>query len=351
MTILSRLMSELKNRIPIKAIISAGLSAMLLFSAFINPAVSYQQAMTSTSENVFSIGENLSANLNVIKDTSIVNQIIYPNEFISFEPVIENTSEVPVWTILAVKIPAIQNGNNVMPAFYSTLFKNSIPEQIESDLLYCKESDDFATGWTLLEVNREYAYSENGYFIYYFGYDIPLKAHEIATSPFDGFMSADIKNISTDLSSNIPTGKEFYTNMSIESRLFIIQEEAGIEGSNYHVTNAWNNTKNKFSVFGGTSIINAAFYSAYTAGKHTVEFKITKDIQEIQITNISTKKSEVIAINNNPDVTTGEVDHNGVYSAFININFQDSGVYEAAARSDSGSEFINSVNFGYITIT
>lgn len=383
--------------------IKTALAGMLIFTTLIPSAVSYQQAMTTTSENTYSIGEGVSATLNI---QSSQQNVVYPGEYIPMKPIISNTGSVPIWIILAVKIPSMNNPyrpglmafdpfypfvnedqSAYYPAFYTIphssytgkvdllYYDNSnhggfeIDEEKEAqgkDKICLDASGEQRTndGWSLLNivkedgtstklpvVNTDYAVQENGYYIYYYGYQTVLRANsQPEETPFDGILPANFQEVGLSVLSdkqevNLYDCNEFKQNINVEMRLFAIQ---GSEFSS--VDDAWAKNKAKLSVFGNTSIVNVTTESEYTAGRHELVFDVTKDVQQIKFTNTTSGKSETFTLTNGTNVKVEDVDKNGIKKVTLNVNFDSTGTYEASVCADDTSTFINAVTVGYVKI-
>lgn len=383
--------------------IKTALAGMLIFTTLIPSAVSYQQAMTTTSENTYSIGEGVSATLNI---QSAQQNVVYPGEYIPMKPIISNTGSVPVWIVLAVKIPSTNNPYRpgtmafdpyypfvnedqsvYYPAFY-TVSHNSytgeielsnsdnsnhggfeIDEEKESqgkdkiclDTSYEQKTND---GWSLLNivkedgttskdpvVNTDYAAQENGYYIYYYGYQTVLRANnQPEEAPFEGVLPANFQEVGLSVYSDkqevsLYDCNEFNQNINVEMRLFAIQSS---EFSS--VDEAWAKNKAKLSVFGNTSIVNVTTESEYTAGRHELVFDVTKDVQQIKFTNTTSGKSETFTLTNGTNVKVEDADKNGIKKVTLNVNFDSTGTYEASVCADDTSTFINVVTIGYVKI-
>lgn len=382
--------------------IKTALAGMLIFTTLIPSAVSYQQAMTTTSENTYSIGEGVSATLNI---QSSQQNVVYPGEYIPMKPIISNTGSVPVWAILAVKIPSMNNpyrpgemAFDIMypfvnedqsayyPAFYTIshysdgklmLYGNDNSNhggfEIEDekkaqgkDKIYLDTSYEQRTndGWSLLNivkedgtstkdpvVNTDYAAQENGYYIYYYGYQTVLRANsQPEEAPFEGLLPANFQEVGLSVNSDkqevsLYNCNEFTQNINVEMRLFAIQSS---EFSS--VDEAWAKNKAKLSVFGNTSIVNATTEAEYTAGRHELVFDVTKDVQQIKFTNTTSGKSETFTLTNGTNVKVEDVDKNGIKKVTLNVNFDSTGTYEASVCADDTSTFINAVTVGYVKI-
>lgn len=363
--------------------IKIALSVMLIFTVLISPAVSYQQAMTATSENTYTIGEGVSATLNIQTDTKTSDKKIYPNEYIQMTPIVTNTGVSPIWTVLAIKVPSMKNvftpykSNQWLnidgavhfdevkyyPAFYTVpsgdtgyvrdytygVTNSDYNMDLLAQLPDTPWSQKCAEGWTLLEINQDYANKDNGFFIYYFGYNTLLNRQESIT-PFEGVMAANFQEIVHGGISwkEVKRYKSSETseNIGLEMRLFAVQA-----GTTATILETWDNAHSKFSVFGNTSILNNTVKSEYSKGRHEITLYITKDIQQIKIINKNSNVSEIYDLDESPYVTSVSAsDSNGVRIITLNANFDSSGVYEAVVSSDK-SEFVNPVNLGYVKVT
>lgn len=382
--------------------IKTALAGMLIFTTLIPSAVSYQQAMTTTSENTYSIGEGVSATLNI---QSAQQNVVYPGEYIPMKPIVSNTGSVPVWAILAVKIPSMNNPYKpegvaidpmypfvnedqsvYYPAFYTIAHDSTgtielgygdnsnhggleIEDEKEAqgkDKIYLDTSYEQITndGWSLLNivkedgtstkdpvVNTDYAAQENGYYIYYYGYQTVLRANsQPEEAPFEGLLPANFQEVGLSVHSDkqevsLYNCNEFTQNINVEMRLFAIQSS---EFSS--VDEAWAKNKAKLSVFGNTSIVNVTTEAEYTAGRHELVFDVTKDVQQIKFTNTTSGKSEMFALTNGTNVKVENADKNGIKKVTLNVNFDSTGTYEASVCADDTSTFINAVTVGYVKI-
>lgn len=382
--------------------IKTALAGMLIFTTLIPSAVSYQQAMTTTSENTYSIGDGVSATLNI---QSAQQNVVYPGEYIPMKPIVSNTGSVPVWAILAVKIPSMNNPYRpegiavdpmypfvnedqsvYYPAFYTVAHDSTgaievaysdnsnhggleIEDEKEAqgkdticlDASYEQKAND---GWSLLNivkedgtstkdpvVNTDYAVQEDGYYIYYYGYQTVLRANnQPEEAPFEGILPANFQEVGLPAFSgkqevNLYDCNEFNQNINVEMRLFAIQSS---EFSS--VDEAWAKNKAKLSVFGNTSIVNVTTESEYTAGRHELVFDVTKDVQQIKFTNTTSGKSETFTLTNGTNVKVEDADKNGIKKVTLNVNFDSTGTYEASVCADDTSAFINAVTVGYVKI-
>lgn len=371
---------------------------MLVFTTLIPTAVSYQQAMTSTSENTYAIGDGVSATLNVATQVSNSQNLIYPGEYIQMKPVITNTGKSSIWAILAVKIPAANNPytasppadvwykdvkNTYYPAFYSVyseedMYGLDIPAVWQTgnkdvwvgecnDAGICEFSQDCNDGWVALTTNStdssgnttqtdatcfDYVKEDNGYYIYYYGYKTTLGSGAQPTkAPFDGMVAATFQELVYTLfdagteSVAYYDCKEMNTNSSVEMRLFAIQSE-GLDS----VQEAWAKNKDKLSLFGSTSIVNVTTQTEYTKGRNDVVFTVTKDVQQIKVTNETSGKSEVFDISSATNVTVGDVDANGLRKVTLKVNFDSTGIYKAEVSANTDGTFTNTVIMGYSTV-
>lgn len=383
--------------------IKTALAGMLIFTTLIPSAVSYQQAMTTTSENTYSIGEGVSATLNV---QSSQQNVVYPGEYIPMKPIVSNTGSVPVWIILAVKIPSMNNPYRpgamafdpyypfvnedqsvYYPAFYTVShssytgkvelcysdnsnhggFEIDDEKEIQGKNKICLDTSyeqKTNKGWNLLNivkedgtltkdpvVNTDYAVQENGYYIYYYGYQTVLRANsQPEEAPFEGILPANFQEVGLSVFSdkqevNLYDCNEFNQNINVEMRLFAIQSS---EFSS--VDEAWAKNKAKLSVFGNTSIVNVTTESEYTAGRHELVFDVTKDVQQIKFTNTTSGKSETFTLTNGTNVKVENADKNGIKRVTLSVNFDSTGTYEASVCADDTSTFINAVTVGYVKI-
>lgn len=376
------------------------IAGMLLFTMLIPTAVSYQQAMTSTSENTYAIGDGVSATLNVATQVSNSQNLIYPGEYIQMKPVITNTGKSSIWVILAVKIPAANNPYtaSVMvgdlwsrdikdayyPAFYSVrnaedMYGLDYPELLttgnryfdnynydETDNIY-NWQQDCNDGWVALTTNStdssgnttqtdttcfDYVKEDNGYYIYYYGYKTTLGSGAQPTNaPFDGMVAATFQELVYTIfdagaeSVAYYDCKEMNTNSSVEMRLFAIQSE-GLDS----VQDAWAKNKDKLSLFGSTSIVNVTTQTEYTKGRNDVVFTVTKDVQQIKVTNETSGKSEVFDMSSTTNVTVGDVDANGLRKVTLKVNFDSTGIYKAEVSANTDGTFTNTVIMGYSTV-
>lgn len=381
--------------------LKVALAGMLLFTMLIPAAVSYQQAMTSTSENTYAIGDGVSATLNVATQVSNSQNLIYPGEYIPMKPVITNTGKSSIWAILAVKIPAANNPYTssriystdmwsrdvktaYYPAFYSVdsyenMYGLETPSLLIStntlyDIYAYEDTDNIYDlkqacndGWVSLTVNStnssgekteadatcfDYVKEDNGYYIYYYGYKTTIGSGQQPTkAPFDGMVAANFQELVYGIfdvgNSDVAyyDCKEMQTNSSVEMRLFAIQSE-GLDS----VQDAWTKNKDKLSLFGSTSIVNVTTQTDYTKGRNDVVFTVTKDVQQIKVTNETSGKSEVFDMSSATNVTVGDVDANGLRKVTLKVNFDSTGVYKAEVSANTDGTFANAVIMGYSTV-
>ena len=101
-----KLMKTLSKYKAADKFIKIALAGMLMFTTMISPAISYQQALSKTSQNTYTFGD-VSATLNISDFNSSDTTVVYPESFIPVSPQIKNTGSNNMWAVLAVKIPTI----------------------------------------------------------------------------------------------------------------------------------------------------------------------------------------------------------------------------------------------------
>lgn len=451
-------MSKLKKALSLKTahgFLRAAIAGMLIFSMLIPTAVSYQQAISSSSENVYSIGDGVDVSLRIRQGES---DVLYPVEEIDFEPIVTNNGKQSAWVVLAVKIPSMsqpftghgsgffaytvnyhvwRDNKLYYPAFFSAgkddytdinasvidLYEiqktplNGITQYITDGTQISKlsvgdinpfidASDEgsenvpgisetyqkaiydtlqqqlnefcgYNDNWEPLGINTEYAYQDNGFYIYYYGYNMPVNSGK-SVSPFSTMFSANFQDKVTvaidggedklkyDSDGNpiIDETKAGYylnaivkdidcqyrnCNIGVEAKAYAIQTSYAKNGNaESNIVNIWNENKSKFPAFGSESVVNVVTSTSYTAGEHDVEFVITKDVQSLQIKNTTTGK--IVTVADTQSATDTGTDFKTV---IVPVNFETSGVYQVSASSNASAvkdDYINAVDMGYIKV-
>lgn len=371
--------------------IKIALAGMLLFTAMISPAISYQQALSKTSENTYTFGD-VSATLNISEFNTTDDTVVYPESYIPVSPQVKNTGNNNMWAVLAVKIPTItmpysnyltgrvsktydKTGSFRYPAFYTVSnddlrldsISNSafINSRMISDKIPTNDEDvsggQFCSdGWTVLGRTGPITSGSDSFSVYYYGYNKTLSPNQVASSPFEGFLSANFQNYYYRSSSGTVTEKKysneiFTKNLGVEMRLFAIQSE----GSEYtNIKDVWSNCKTPFSIFGTSSVVNANNVNSYTAGSHDVQFTVSKDVQKLLVYNATKygnenadNKGQIIDLTGatSEDINiTGYTD--GLKLVTVKVGFNESGIYKVKACADNTDAFVNPLDMGQISV-
>lgn len=417
--------------------LKVAIAGMLAFSMLIPTAVSYQQAISGSSENVYSIGDGIDVSLYVKQGTSDTD-FVYPTEEICFEPIIKNNGNESAWVVLAVKIPSMSQpftgrgtgffaytvnyhvwSDNKLyyPAFFSAgendytksnesiidlydtqksplsnissyidgneAFKFSISDsnpfagdsplisekdqerirdQLQDELSYfdsdtCSVNDN----WVHLGTNVDHAYQDNGFYIFYYGYNMPVGSGK-EVSPFPRMFSANFQDkvtvaaddetkVGYDLNATVKDIDCQYRdcNIGVEAKAYAIQTSYAENGNaKSDIADIWEENKSQFPVFGSETVVNVVTSTSYTAGKHDIEFVVTKDVQSLQIKNATT--GEIVTIADVSSATGTETDFKTVT---VSVDFKTSGVYQVSASASASAtddDYVNAVDMGRIEV-
>lgn len=372
--------------------IKIALAGMLMFTTMISPAISYQQALSKTSQNTYTFGD-VSATLNISDFNSSDTTVVYPESFIPVSPQIKNTGSNNMWAVLAVKIPTItmpysnyltgrlsktydKSGSFRYPAFYTVPDDNlslgylsnsaalkaqftaeNVPANAEETAggQYCSD------GWTVLGRTGPITSGSDSFSVYYYGYNSTLSPNQVADVPFKGLLSANFQNYyyrssSTTVTENDYGNEIFSKNLGVEMRLFAIQSE-GSEYSN--IKDVWKNCKTPFSVFGTSSVVNSNNINSYTKGSHEVQFTVSKDVKKLLVYSATKygnenadNKGQVIDLTGATSETVHITGHEDALKLVtVNVDFSESGIYMVKACSDNTDAFVNPLDMGQITVT
>lgn len=379
---------------PLNKIMKALLACTLIFTCLIGPATSYQQAMSETQKNSYSIG-NVSVQLNITKDYNAGNTEVYPVEYFKMEPTITNVGSNPSWVILGVKIPSLSlpysgytianigfhdNGEVYYPAFYTNKAETGYTEYaygvdnagmfgtkitVDVDGASKEVWDMFLDpAWEIIDCNDTYAERENGFYIYYFGLKKPLGANLTAPAitPFSGFTAANFQDVANIRNSDgTYTLKSYdasaaYKNLGIEMKAFAVQTGLNENNEIESVKTAWSKYTQSDSqyLFGENSIINTSLPSKIDrpdktvedggTGGHSIIFYVTPDVKRIKIDDINNDKSIIYTLD---ETNTIPIDEN-ITQVELEILLNDT-VYQAStSTTDSEEDFTNTVNLGYV---
>lgn len=368
--------------------IKIALAGMLLFTAMISPAISYQQALSKTSENTYTFGD-VSATLNISEFNTTDDTVVYPESYIPVSPQVKNTGNNNMWAVLAVKIPTITmpysnyltggirtlktyniNSDAAFryPAFY-TVPDDDLRMHVLSNSSFFKTSmlsvhtaeektggQACSDGWTVLGRTGPITSGSDSFSVYYYGYNKTLSPNQVASSPFEGLLSANFQNYYYKNSTEEKYSNEIFTkNLGVEMRLFAIQSE----GSEYtNIKDVWSNCKTPFSIFGTSSVVNANNVNSYTAGSHDVQFTVSKDVQKLLVYNATKygnenadNKGQIIDLTGatSEDINiTGYTD--GLKLVTVKVGFNESGIYKVKACADNTDAFVNPLDMGQISV-
>lgn len=387
-----KLMKTLSKYKAADKFIKIALAGMLMFTTMISPAISYQQALSKTSQNTYTFGD-VSATLNISDFNSSDTTVVYPESFIPVSPQVKNTGNNNMWAVLAVKIPTItmpysnyltgrasktydRAGVFRYPAFYTVpdddltlpylsnsaalkaLFTvENVPANAEETAggQYCSD------GWTVLGRTGPITSGSDSFSVYYYGYNSTLSPNQVADAPFKGLLSANFQNYYYRSSSTTVTEKDygneiFSKNLGVEMRLFAIQSD-GSEYSN--IKDVWKNCKTPFSVFGTSSVVNSNNINSYTKGSHEVQFTVSKDVKKLLVYSATKygnenadNKGQVIDLTGATSETVHITGHEDALKLVtVNVDFSESGIYMVKACSDNTDAFVNPLDMGQITVT
>ena len=389
-----KLMKTLSKYKAADKFIKIALAGMLMFTTMISPAISYQQALSKTSQNTYTFGD-VSATLNISDFNSSDTTVVYPESFIPVSPQIKNTGSNNMWAVLAVKIPTITmpysnylTGGGIRtlktyninsdaafryPAFYTVpdddlrLHVLSNSSFFKTFMLSVHTAEEktggqaCSDGWTVLGRTGPITSGSDSFSVYYYGYNSTLSPNQVADAPFKGLLSANFQNYYYKSSSTTVTEKDygneiFSKNLGVEMRLFAIQSDGG-EYSN--INDVWKNCKTPFSVFGTSSVVNSNNINSYTKGSHEVQFTVSKDVKKLLVYSATKygnenadNKGQVIDLTG---ATSETVQITGYEDALklvtVNVDFSESGIYMVKACSDKTDAFVNPLDMGQITVT
>lgn len=370
--------------------IKIALAGMLLFTAMISPAISYQQALSKTSENTYTFGD-VSATLNISEFNTTDDTVVYPESYIPVSPQVKNTGNNNMWAVLAVKIPTItmpysnylaggairtlktydKTGSFRYPAFYTVPddelrlrhLSNSnanktlmLSEHVQANAEDLSGGQACSDGWTVLGRTGPITSGSDSFSVYYYGYNKTLSPNQVAEAPFEGLFSANFQNYYYKNSTEEKYSNEIFTkNLGVEMRLFAIQSE----GSEYtNIKDVWSNCKTPFSIFGTSSVVNANNVNSYTAGSHDVQFTVSKDVQKLLVYNATKygnenadNKGQIIDLTGatSEDINiTGYTD--GLKLVTVKVGFNESGIYKVKACADNTDAFVNPLDMGQISV-
>lgn len=404
-------MSKLKKVFNMKTahgFLRMAIAGMLVFSMLIPTAVSYQQAISSSSENVYSIGDGINVSLRVRQGES---DTLYPVDEVDFEPIVTNNGSQAAWVVVAVKIPSMSqpfsakdsswgtinyhiNKGTYYPALYvvekahndgsddafeiwcysegqSNYWSHYTDRQDRLNYMYgfgdYTEEDD---EWVGLDINTDYAYQENGFYIYYYGYRTSVNSGK-SVSPFSRLVSANFQDkvtvgVQYDSDGNPVLNESIVgynylvlkdidcqyrnCNIGVEAKAYAIQTSYAENGNaESNITDIWEANKSKFPAFGSETVVNVVTSTSYTTGEHDIEFVVTKDVQSLQIKNATTGK--VVTVSDTQSAVDTGTDFKTIT---VPVDFQASGVYQVSASSKASAvkdDYINAVDMGYIEVT
>lgn len=388
-----KLMKTLSKYKAADKFIKIALAGMLMFTTMISPAISYQQALSKTSQNTYTFGD-VSATLNISDFNSSDTTVVYPESFIPVSPQIKNTGSNNMWAVLAVKIPTINMPYSYRllsnrpiqtydrarsfryPAFYTVPKDSSSLAGLSnaSNLKTIGVNDVYGTqneakvgvqmcssNWTVLGSVGPITSGSDSFSVYYYGYNGTLSPNQVADAPFKGLLSANFQNYYYKSSSTTITEKDygneiFSKNLGVEMRLFAIQSD-GSEYSN--IKDVWKNCKTPFSVFGTSSVVNSNNINSYTKGSHEVQFTVSKDVKKLLVYSATKygnenadNKGQVIDLTGATSETVQITGHEDALKLVtVNVDFRESGIYMVKACSDNTDAFVNPLDMGQITVT
>lgn len=379
-----------------KYILRILLCSILIFSMLIGDAYSYQEAKTQTSENTYTFGD-VSATLNNVELITHRNDhLLYPSQFFEVQPEIANTGSSDIWTILAIKVSSINvpyanessrenfeeptaiiDRDTYIPSFYPIkpesryVWKEGYKEYWylnnygNHSLDYYEENNStlapmgIYSKWELLYIDEKYSQTEGGFFVYYLGYKDKLEPNQVAPTPFDAIMTANVTRSSVsyfgylentqfisyeDLcNSNYHADTDIFDkNMNISLKLFAIQADYNEKITD--IQGAYNYLNEKNELFGNNTIVSATIDTGVNENNKLKTYThVTDDIHHIVIKSESGYSSDII--------NTSNPDENGLISIYQELPFNSThtNTHYYVEAYDADNNLVDTTEMGWVS--